>query len=566
MFLAQLATARAASLETTVTWDVPAEPRAVLYLVRTEGPRLVVVGADALRVIDPDTGVAVAEVAHEARAMIARDPDGDGVGELWTCGDAGLWRVGWGADTLDAPVQLGTEACATLVDVGDAVVTVGEAVERRADDGSGGVAAPEDLEFPAFTDPLAAWDGAELAVADRGATVVDVLGRYGVSELAAGGVVAGLGVAGGGLAWTLSDLALLVPAEGDEVPLEAGPETFLEEDVDGDGLVDLVVAHAGAIGVVSGGGTAEVLSATGEGALGLAAADGDGDGCAEVAWLDPATATVTLSAVSDCGAASDADGDGWSPEAGDCDDTNAAVSPAATEACNGVDDDCDDVTDPVASSVAIEGTSLVEEGGAFSLQAAADGCYTTITWDVPELDTFSCSVSGETVACHGYDDERFAVSLTIADADGGVLASASLRIEIENVAPTLSSGGCGSVVSDPATVHPGEHYEEQLRAEDPGDDEITFQGHGLPPGMDVSSDGLVVYDVGQELGTFTPTLVLTDDDGGSSSRTATIVVQEGAAIGCEPTGPGPCCCCGSSSAGAMLGLGALWAARRRRLA
>ena len=41
----------------------------------------------------------------------------------------------------------------------------------------------------------------------------------------------------------------------------------------------------------------------------------------------------------------DVDGDGWSPQAGDCDDDDASVHPGAAEECNGVDDDCDGTID-----------------------------------------------------------------------------------------------------------------------------------------------------------------------------------------------------------------------------
>jgi hypothetical protein len=45
------------------------------------------------------------------------------------------------------------------------------------------------------------------------------------------------------------------------------------------------------------------------------------------------------------GAATDGDSDGYSVAQGDCDDSNPAVHPGATELCNGIDDDCDGDTD-----------------------------------------------------------------------------------------------------------------------------------------------------------------------------------------------------------------------------
>ncbi len=41
----------------------------------------------------------------------------------------------------------------------------------------------------------------------------------------------------------------------------------------------------------------------------------------------------------------DADGDGYTTEAGDCNDNNAAVNPAATEVCDGMDNNCDNQVD-----------------------------------------------------------------------------------------------------------------------------------------------------------------------------------------------------------------------------
>ncbi|MBI2378339.1 MAG: putative metal-binding motif-containing protein [Deltaproteobacteria bacterium] len=65
------------------------------------------------------------------------------------------------------------------------------------------------------------------------------------------------------------------------------------------------------------------------------AIDDDCDGATDL--------SVSLEPV--CGACNDVDRDGVADCAGDCDDTNAAIAPGATEVCNGQDDDCDGTSD-----------------------------------------------------------------------------------------------------------------------------------------------------------------------------------------------------------------------------
>jgi hypothetical protein len=145
--------------------------------------------------------------------------------------------------------------------------------------------------------------------------------------------------------------------------------------------------------------------------------------------------------------APDADGDGFTVCAGDCDDAAPGVHPGATEACNGLDDDCN---------------GLVDDG----FDADADGI-TTCAGDCNDSDPGAWSVPTEVGG--------FAVGagapLPVSWNDPRAASGPGTRSElISGLVPDLVSGGCVYVGPDNAYADtrpdpsPGAAYWYMVRA------------------------------------------------------------------------------------------------------
>ncbi|MGB0639495.1 MAG: putative metal-binding motif-containing protein [Myxococcota bacterium] len=121
-------------------------------------------------------------------------------------------------------------------------------------------------------------------------------------------------------------------------------------------------------------------------------ADTDGDGYGDI------TETV-MSCVSS---------DGWVADSTDCDDVDPDVNPGATEVCDGVDNDCDGVVDPVDASDSTVWYADADGDGFGDSETGVDGCsggdgYVTDGTDCDDTDP---DVNPDAVeVCDGVDND-----------------------------------------------------------------------------------------------------------------------------------------------------------------
>jgi MYXO-CTERM domain-containing protein len=121
----------------------------------------------------------------------------------------------------------------------------------------------------------------------------------------------------------------------------------------------------------------------------------------------------------------DADGDGWTTAAGDCNDSNGAIHPGAAETCDGIDSNCDGDTDSALMTTFYRDADADGYGDPASATRActSPAGHVTLTGDCN--DTASAVHPGAVELCDGVDndcdgstDEGVGTYTYYPDADG----------------------------------------------------------------------------------------------------------------------------------------------------
>jgi hypothetical protein len=202
-------------------------------------------------------------------------------------------------------------------------------------------------------------------------------------------------------------------------------------------------------------------------------------------WLDPGAVDLRGN---DCdaggGGSFDADGDGFSWCASDCDDESSDVNPGAAEVCDGVDNNCDGVVD--------EGTSCFDDDG--------DG----VTEDEGDCNDADSSVGpGATEDyANGIDDDCDGVvdyGETDDDGDGYIVAAGDCNEgnpDIYPGAPETANGlddDCDGIIDEGTTAYDddGDGYTEVAGDCDDGDAGVYPGAAETADWVDEDCDGTV---------------------------------------------------------------------------
>jgi len=197
----------------------------------------------------------------------------------------------------------------------------------------------------------------------------------------------------------------------------------------------------------SSGGTGTTYSVSGYSGLTTYYLDADGDG-----YGDPSRTTTACSVPS-----------GYSANDDDCDDSNRAVNPAATDVCDGIDNDCDGLVDD--GTVATDWYEDADrdgygDAGTMVSDCAAPSGYVSDDSDCDDLDATVYPGAPETCNdvdddCDGRVDDSAVDGLTwYADADGDSYGNAS-RTSVACDPPAGYVGDATDCNDAAAGVYPG---------------------------------------------------------------------------------------------------------------
>ena len=281
---------------------------------------------------------------------------------------------------------------------------------------------------------------------------------------------------------------------------------LLEVDNDGDGYVECQPWSGTVVGVVGGGDCDDTnalnvpVDADGDGVSGCAGDCDETDSTIFPGAPDTSCDGLDTDCVVDANEV-DADGDGIWPCQGDCDDANAALFPGAIELCNGLDDDCngspgaDEVDNDGDGSNECEGNDCDDGNasiwpGSPELCDGVDNNCNGVLDDTVDVDGDGWTTCGsDAVPGSGdedCDDQDATLNLSDVDGDGYVSCDSYSG-------PDLAILGGGDCNDFNAAQWPGNpNWENQ--AFDPDLDCDGFTGTGLGPQPTIT--GVVTYDIG----------------------------------------------------------------------
>ncbi|MCB9760290.1 MAG: hypothetical protein H6739_10680 [Alphaproteobacteria bacterium] len=183
---------------------------------------------------------------------------------------------------------------------------------------------------------------------------------------------------------------------------------------------------------------------------------------------------------------------GYVDNADDCDDTDSGISPAAAEICNGVDDDCDGLTDdgdPDGPNTVTHYPDSDGDGYGDSADAGTDSCELPSgrTEDNSDCDDSDATVyPGASETCNGVDDD--CDGLTDQDDPNGPAALTWYPDDDADGYGDESDAGTVDCALPAGAVEDNSDCDDTDAAVNPGATEVWYDG------VDADCDGASDYD------------------------------------------------------------------------